>query len=103
MEKTLVLASASPRRSELLSIAGFEYKIVPSNADELGGGDNADFVVCENARRKARDVFSKSEKGCVVVGADTVVCVGNEILGKPNGAEGAKKCFLSFREAFIRF
>lgn len=90
MEKQLILASASPRRSELLTLAGFEYKIVPSNADELTEGESA-FVVCENARRKASDVFSKCEKGCVVVGADTVVCVDNEILGKPDGAEGAKE------------
>lgn len=91
MEKTLVLASASPRRSELLSLAGFEYKIIPSNADELSGGNDACFVVCENARRKAKDVFLKAGIGSVVVGADTVVCVGGEILGKPNGIEGARK------------
>ena len=90
MEKTLILASASPRRSDLLSLAGFEYKIVPSDADELKDGE-ASFVVCENARRKARDVFEKSSTGAVVVGADTIVCVGNEILGKPDGIEGARK------------
>lgn len=91
MAKTLILASASPRRRELLSISGFDYQVVPSDADEITNGSSASEVVCENALIKARDVFRKSDKNSVVIGADTVVCIGNEILGKPNGMGGAKE------------
>ena len=91
MKKTLVLASASPRRRELLSVAGFDYEVIPSNAEELTGGYDAKTVVCENARLKAKDVFEKTNKEFVVVGADTIVCIGDKILGKPDGADGARK------------
>ncbi len=85
--KKLILASASPRRKELLKVAGYDYEIVVSSADEIGEG-SADEVVTENARLKASEVFSRV--GNVVVGADTVVCIDNKILGKPENAENAR-------------
>lgn len=82
MSKKLVLASASPRRSELLTLAGYSFTVVPSTADEICGGLDPKELVRRNALEKAREVFSRCEND-VVLGADTVVCFGEKILGKP--------------------
>ncbi len=79
----LILASNSPRRRELLTLAGYEYNVIPSDADEITQGmAPSDLAIC-NAKAKAVDVFSKLDEDCVVIGADTVVCVENRIFGKP--------------------
>lgn len=82
MKKMLILASASPRRREILSLAGYDFNIMPSNAEEQTGGLSAEELVVANASAKARDVFGKN-KDAVVLGADTVVALGKRILGKP--------------------
>ncbi|AFL95804.1 Maf-like protein [Thermococcus cleftensis] len=77
----LVLASASPRRREILSRFVPEFKVVPSNAsEECRLREPGDYSV-ELARRKAREVYSRV--GGTVIGADTVVSVDGQILGKP--------------------
>ncbi len=79
----LILASNSPRRRELLTLAGYEYNAVPSDADEITQGmAPSELAVC-NARAKSQEVFSRLGDDCVVIGADTVVCVENNIFGKP--------------------
>ena len=81
----LVLASASPRRIELLRRAGYAFDVRPSGAEEppYSGGDPAAYAE-SLARAKAAQV-----PGGVVVGADTVVVVDGDVLGKPAGAAGA--------------
>jgi septum formation protein len=88
MAKKLVLASASPRRSEILSVAGFEFDIIPSKAEEISEGLPPEEAARANALLKAKDVFNKSSDG-VVIGADTVVTIDGEILGKPKDREDA--------------
>ena len=79
----VVLASASPRRKELLAQIGLEPEIRPSRMEEETREKRPDRVVMELSRQKAEDVASGCPGGTMVIGADTVVSVGNEILGKP--------------------
>lgn len=81
--KRFVVASASPRRRELLSNAGYTFEVIPSDADEsLPEGIDASDAVLELAKRKAHSVL-KNETNAVVLGCDTVVSLGGKILGKP--------------------
>ena len=84
----LLLASASPRRKELLS-AVCEFETVPSRFDEAESG-SAEEVVRMNARGKAQEVLSRYPD-CRVLGADTVVALDGMILGKPKDGEDAKR------------
>lgn len=87
----LVLASASPRRKELISIISEEVIISPSSADESYSADTpAESVPEILAVRKAAEV-SKKYPNDTVVGCDTCVIIGNEILGKPKNNEDAKR------------
>lgn len=79
----LILASASPRRRELLGRLGVPFEIVPSNAEEIvPDGAAPEAVAVELALVKAR-VVAVDYPGRVVIGADTVVAIGKSILGKP--------------------
>lgn len=89
MDKKLILASASPRRREILDTAGYSYEVIPSNADEFKDGYAPAELVRLNALAKAREVCSRVDANCVVIGADTVVCLGDDILGKPKDEKEA--------------
>jgi septum formation protein len=79
----LILASASPRRVELLKQIGLTFRIIPPNVQEdIAPGMNADEIVMELSRRKAMDVARKVGKDSLVIGADTIV-VKDKVLGKP--------------------
>ena len=78
-----VLASGSPRRRELMERAGFVFRVVPSPAEELHDGSMAPAALCEeNARRKAAAIAER-EPDAWVLGADTLVFLDGEPLGKP--------------------
>ena len=79
----VILASASPRRKELLNQIGIEPEIRPSHMAEETGERKPDRVVMELSRQKAEDIAAEYGAGTMVIGADTVVAVGSEILGKP--------------------
>src|SRR5438552_17580756 len=82
-EPGLILASASPRRKELLASLGVTFEIVPSTADELHDSSLAASELCEfNAARKAEAVAEQFPEA-VVLGADTLVALGGELFGKP--------------------
>lgn len=87
----LVLASNSPRRKELLEKAGFKFEIISSDYDETGFSDNPVLTAETFAVGKAQAVFSAVKEGVAVIGADTVVFEGGEILGKPKSQEEAEK------------
>jgi septum formation protein len=79
----LVLASQSPRRKELLSILGYPFTVIPSSIDETpAAGEDPDVFVARVAREKGVEVSSRVS-GSIVLSADTVVTIDNEILGKP--------------------
>ena len=94
MEKFLVLASASPRRSEILLSAGYEFNIITSAATEITEGAGA-IIAAENAKAKALAVYSQQPENAVVLGADTVVCLDNKVLGKPKSREDAFNMLVS--------
>lgn len=83
MEKTLILASASPRRKELLELSGYEFKIIPSKAEEISDGFSGGELARLNALAKAKDIYKQTGVNSVVIGADTVVCLNGDVLGKP--------------------
>ena len=80
----LVLASASPRRAELLTAAGYDFTIDPADVDEsVSAGESPEQYVVRVARDKARAVAGRLGPGALVLGADTTVVADGEILAKP--------------------
>ena len=87
--RKFILASASPRRKEILENAGFSFEIIVSDADEtITETLTPDKTVEELAKRKALSVWEE-HKDAVVFGCDTVVAVEGKILGKPTDDEEA--------------
>jgi nucleoside triphosphate pyrophosphatase len=85
MPDSLILASASPRRAELLAAAGYAFTVDPAHVDEAERpGERPEAYVLRIAREKARVVAARRrEAGEMVLGADTTVVVNGEILAKP--------------------
>ena len=99
----LVLASQSPRRKELLAILGYPFTVVPSAIDELPApGENPEAFVARVAREKGVEVASRVSQS-VVLSADTVVTIDNEILGKPEDEQDAQRMLrkLSGRDHWV--
>ena len=91
----MILASASPRRKELMTLAGYTYDVVVSECEEiLPGNITPDKAVEELARQKAEDVFKK-HPDCMIIAADTVVAMDKTILGKPADADDAFRMLTS--------
>lgn len=89
--KRFIVASASPRRRELLENIGFRFEIIPSDADESCEEKlSPEELVKELAKRKAESVFRKNTDS-VVLGCDTVVEYGGTVLGKPSDRKEAAK------------
>lgn len=86
----VILASASPRRKELLQQVGITPEIIPSHVDEVITKTQPDQVVMELSAQKAEDI-AKDYLGqdVVVIGADTVVSCDGRILGKPKDTDDA--------------
>jgi len=94
MNSRLILASKSPRRSELLRQVGLEFEVVPSMVEEnFVQGESPQEHVIRLAQAKARDVASKYPERWVIA-ADTIVCIGGSILGKPKNREEAMQMLL---------
>lgn len=98
MSKTLVLASASPRRKALLDQIGVEFRVHPVDLDEsMIPGEEALVHVQRLATEKARlgfEQLTRQETGLAVLAADTVVEIDGKVLGKPSGDRQAA-AFLS--------
>ncbi|MCT4641947.1 MAG: Maf family protein [Bacteriovoracaceae bacterium] len=96
MKNKFILASASPRRKELLSYLGIEFDIVPSGIEEVTDYTKPSDIVKDLAFIKAKDISDKTkDKDTVVIGADTIVEFEGNILGKPSDIEDARKILLS--------
>jgi septum formation protein len=86
----LVLASASPRRAEILRAVGWPFEVVPADVDEtLKAGESPEEFVRRLARAKAEAIASARLFG-LTLGADTTVVVDGEILGKPRDEDEAR-------------
>lgn len=86
----VILASASPRRKELLAGMGIPFEAIPADAEEISAGSGlpAEEIVQFNAVRKA-GVVAGSHPGSLVIGSDTVVECDGRIFGKPASPEEA--------------
>ncbi|MCI8376427.1 MAG: septum formation protein Maf [Lachnospiraceae bacterium] len=89
MKKEWILASASPRRKELLSKMGLRFTVCPACQEEESSFQRPEEVVKELALKKALEVAGKTKKDAYVIGSDTVVAFQGEILGKPEDEEDA--------------
>jgi septum formation protein len=94
----LVLASASPRRRELLTQAGYLFEVRPAEINEdPRAGEDPEAYVTRLAREKAQAVYvelcrgSEANSNLVVLGADTTVTLDGAILGKPGSTEDAAR------------
>lgn len=87
----LILASASPRRAELLRQLKLDFQIVPGNAKEIFDEQLSPSELCQlNAHRKARAVAKKNPDS-LVLGADTLVFLDGKIMGKPADIADAQR------------
>lgn len=88
---SIVLASASPRRRELMDRLGLEYIILPSDYEERVEIKDPRELVLKISREKALNVRRRRGKDDIIIAADTVVAFEGEIFGKPESREGAVK------------
>lgn len=88
----IILASASPRRKELLSMFVPEFDVIVSGADEsIENGLTPEDQVIRLASLKAKNVYEKTIGDRIVIGSDTIVVKNNKIYGKPKSREHAKQ------------
>ncbi len=93
----IILASASPRRRELLHQIGLETEVLPSRIEEKPTATQPEEVVEELSRQKCLDVAGRVQENGVVLGADTVVALDGKIMGKPGSAGQAAEMLKSLQ------
>ena len=94
----VILASASPRRLDLLRQVGIEPEIEPSHVEEVITSTVPDQVVMDLSRQKAEDIAAlHTGEDAIVIGADTVVAYDGKILGKPKNEADAVRMIRSFQ------
>ena len=93
--KRIILASASPRRRELLAQIGLEFEVIPSRAEEVITKTLPGEIVEELSYQKAAEVAERigeaDENGVIVIGSDTIVWQNGRVMGKPHSREEAKE------------
>jgi len=95
---TLLLASNSPRRKQLLALGGWEFATAPADVDEsVLPGETPRSYVLRLAEAKARASAQQAEAGQVVVGSDTAVIIDGDILGKPADSAEAESMLRRLR------
>ena len=89
--RSVVLASESPRRRELMNISGIPFSCAsPKIEEHLDLSNGIEEGVMKLAKQKAEAVY-ESHGGNLVIGADTIVVIGDEILGKPKDSDDARR------------
>lgn len=97
-KRKIILASASPRRREIMTQAGYEFEVMVSHKEEFYTSTKPDEIVKELALLKANDIAEQvAQKNMVVIGADTVVAYAGKILGKPKTKEEAFEMIHEFQ------
>jgi septum formation protein len=97
-ETRIILASASPRRRELLSQIGLDFEVMVSQVEEKASSMLPELVVEELSAQKAEAVLAAlpdSRENVLVIGADTVVALEGQILGKPRSTQEAARMLRS--------
>ena len=95
--RKIILASASPRRRELLEQGGIPFTVIPSQAEEKITTEQPGQAVEELSYLKCSDIYEKSLGDVLVIGADTVVASEGKILGKPSSQKDAVKLLQSLQ------
>ena len=85
----IILASASPRRKELLSQIGIDFRIDVSKAEENAGSHEPGEIVKDLSYTKAMEVYQRQSEDVIVIGADTIVYANGKVLGKPKDVQDA--------------
>ena len=86
----IILASSSPRRKELLAALGLAFEVIhPSSGETVSGNETPEDFVLRVSAEKAASVSGRLGDGVIVIGADTIVVVDGEILGKPGDSKEA--------------
>jgi len=94
----IILASSSPRRKYLLTELGLSFTVDPSCVDESAiPYENERQFAIHAAMAKATEVAARYTKGALVIGADTIVCLDGQILGKPRDLDEACSMLLRLR------
>jgi MAF protein len=94
-----ILASASPRRKELLELTGLEFEIRPVTVDETSDIKGSPFKLAQQiAYEKASEAVKSVPENCLVLTADTVVINNNDILGKPETEQDAVDMLMHLRD-----
>ena len=95
--KKIILASASPRRKSLLEDLGITFSIRSAAIEEIDHGGTPASIVESNARRKCAAVADDCAEDALVIGADTLVFLEEQVLSKPTSLEDARRmlCLLS--------
>ncbi|HEX7547246.1 MAG TPA: Maf family protein [Gemmatimonadaceae bacterium] len=86
----VILASASPRRRQLLLLVGIDHEVRPADVDESLLPGETPVAHAERLARAKAHAVAEREPGAVVIAADTIVVVDGEVLGKPLDARGAR-------------
>lgn len=89
----IVLASASPRRSELLGLLGVRFEVAPADIDETPGAGEAPARLAARLARGKAEAVAGGREGALVIAADTVVALGGDLLEKP-ASEAENRDFL---------
>lgn len=95
--KKIILASASPRRKELLEKAGISFEIITGTGEEKTNSSDPEEMVKELSYGKAESVAENVVEDAVIIGADTIVFYDGCILGKPKDAEDAVETLLKLQ------
>jgi len=94
--KQLILASASPRRKQILTMLGIPFSISPSEIEEKLTQGLKPIEQVENLSRQKAEVVATKFHGALILAADTMVAVGDDVIGKPKNAEDAKRMLKRF-------
>ncbi len=99
----VVLASASPRRRELLNLIGIAHEVVPANIDESMRAKEAPRRHAERLAREKASALATRDPDLITIGADTIVVINRKVLGKPADAPQAAQmlAMLSGREHLV--
>lgn len=95
--RKIILASASPRRKELLEQAGISFLVQPGSGEEIITKTEPAEIVEELSCMKAMFAAGEEEEGTLIIGADTIVSYEGEILGKPISEEDAVKTLMKLQ------
>ena len=87
----VILASASPRRRDLLTMIGITHEVIPADVDETYGPEEVPRAHAERLAREKASVLAARAPDAVIIAADTIVVVDGDVLGKPRDADEAAR------------